>query len=423
MGRRKEDRKKREEAKKLEERRRTEERRLEEIKRREQEIRQEEEKLRRKEEQSRRDELRRQEEDRRRELERERERRNARRRESPNPRVYHNSPSRSSNSRRGRSPPRRSSSDRRQTSSRRRSSSSSRKSALDRLGPKVPVVTRLGAGKVSRKRRRPGSKERSDEKSEKTDEDKDNMQITIAGGDTNETVGSSRKVARDVDIENFTVLDQVGEEDGDKTEATSKPEQNQNKTSIKNEEPVDLEKVVIKRREKKDDRKSTDGKDLIVKKPSSLISKLARRKQTMSSSQLEEKEMTDQERSEIRKRCKAKYAEEEKVTEKVISMAMDLSQFDESETCQLIDSILKEELEETGEENCNSMKDNEAKQVSSEEDSQSLHLENNTETELASEDGKVTNQIEAAAPVQSVDDGHDQLDFEAEDTEEQEKPE
>merc|ERR1712048_1535214 len=240
------------------------------------------------------------------------------------------------------------------------------------------------------------------------------MQITIAGGDANETVGSSRKVARDVDIENFTVLDQVGEEDGDKTEATSKPEQNQNKTSIKNEEPVDLEKVVIKRREKKDDRKSTDGKDLIVKKPSSLISKLAKRKQTMSSSQLEEKEMTDQERSEIRKRCKAKYAEEEKVTEKVISMAMDLSQFDESETCQLIDSILKEELEETGEENCNSIKDN----VSSEEDSQSLHLENNTETELASEAGKVTNQIEAAAPVQSVDDGHDQLDFEAEDTEE-----
>ena len=31
--------------------------------------------------------------------------------------------------------------------------------------------------------------------------------------------------------------------------------------------------------------------------------------------------------------------------------------------------------------------------MSSEEDSQSLHLENNTETELASEDGKVTNQV------------------------------
>ena len=35
------------------------------------------------------------------------------------------------------------------------------------------------------------------------------MQITIAGGDTSDTAGASRKVARDVDIENFTVLDQV----------------------------------------------------------------------------------------------------------------------------------------------------------------------------------------------------------------------
>ena len=35
---------------------------------------------------------------------------------------------------------------------------------------------------------------------------------------------------------------------------------------------------------------------------------------------------------------------------------MDLSNFDESETCQLIDSILKEESEETNEDNCNSTK-------------------------------------------------------------------
>ena len=99
---------------------------------------------------------------------------------------------------------------------------------------------------------------------------------------------------------------QIGDEDGDKSESSSKTEKNQSKSSHKGEEPIDLEKVVIKRREKKDDRKSTDGKDLIVKKPSSLISKLAKRKQLMSSSQPEEKEMTDQERSEIRKRCKAK---------------------------------------------------------------------------------------------------------------------
>ena len=147
------------------------------------------------------------------------------------------------------------------------------------------------------------------------------MQITIAGGDTNDAPGSSRKVARDVDMENFTVLDQViysissdvyfgilqvGEEEGEKSEASSKTEQNQNRSSHKSEEPVDLEKVVIKRREKKDERKSSDGKDLIVKKPSSLISKLAKRKQQMPPSHSEEKELTDQERSEIRKRCKAK---------------------------------------------------------------------------------------------------------------------
>ena len=41
--------------------------------------------------------------------------------------------------------------------------------------------------------------------SETRDEDKDNMQITI---EKNED-GTSRKVARDVDIDNFTVLDQV----------------------------------------------------------------------------------------------------------------------------------------------------------------------------------------------------------------------
>ena len=35
------------------------------------------------------------------------------------------------------------------------------------------------------------------------------MQITIAGGQSAEAEGSSRKVARDVDMENFTVLDQV----------------------------------------------------------------------------------------------------------------------------------------------------------------------------------------------------------------------
>merc|ERR1712029_492912 len=113
------------------------------------------------------------------------------------------------------------------SSSRRRSSSSSRrKSALDRLGPKVPVVSRLGAGKVSRKRRRPGSRERREASG-----DKDNMQITIDGGDKDQG-STSRKVARDVDIENFKVLDEVGEgeEEEKKDENTNEDEPGDDKS-------------------------------------------------------------------------------------------------------------------------------------------------------------------------------------------------
>jgi len=268
---------------------------------------------------------------------------------------------------------------------------------LDRLGPKVPVVSRLGAGKVSRKRRRPGSKERSTENPE---EDKDNMQITIAG-DKNEE-GSSRKVARDVDIESFTVLDQVGEEDGEKKDDAKETETN---GPSKTDEIVDLEKIVIKKREKKDARKSTDGKDLVIKKPSSLISILAKRKQLMSVSQNETVEMTDQERSEIRKRCKAKYSSEDKVTEKVISMALDLVQFDESKTCDLIDQVLKEDIDES----------QEIQDVTEEEAS----LNN----EGVSEKGKDVNPSVSAPAVTVAEDVHDQLDFEADEAEEPEKAE
>ena len=40
------------------------------------------------------------------------------------------------------------------------------------------------------------------------------------------------------------------------------------------------------------------------------------------------------------------YAEEDQVTEKVISMSLDLVHFDETETCLLIDSLLQEESED-----------------------------------------------------------------------------
>ena len=49
---------------------------------------------------------------------------------------------------------------------------------------------------------------RSSAQPEETAE-KDNMQITITAEKVEKETSSGRKVARDVDIENFTVLDQV----------------------------------------------------------------------------------------------------------------------------------------------------------------------------------------------------------------------
>ena len=63
---------------------------------------------------------------------------------------------------------------------------------------------------------------------------------------------------------------------------------------------------MIKKRERKDERKSSDGKDFVVKKPSGLIAKLAKKKKDLPAVQTEIPEMTDQEKSEIRKKCRAK---------------------------------------------------------------------------------------------------------------------
>ena len=102
------------------------------------------------------------------------------------------------------------------------------------------------------------------------------MQITIAV-DKSEEAGTVRKVERDVDIDNFTVVDQVRMEYpnlisivltsafkvfGDDAEKNEEQKNSEDTAGDKPDNVVDLEKVVIKRRDKKDDRKSSDGKDL-----------------------------------------------------------------------------------------------------------------------------------------------------------------
>ena len=59
---------------------------------------------------------------------------------------------------------------------------------------------------------------------------------------------------------------------------------------------------MIKKRERKDERKSSDGKDFVIKKPSGLIAKLAKKKKDMPAVPTEVPDMTDQEKSEIRKK-------------------------------------------------------------------------------------------------------------------------
>jgi len=216
-------------------------------------------------------------------------------------------------------------------------------------------------------------------------------------------------------------LDEVGEgeeeekkdektnedEPGDDKSKEDKSKDEKSKSSSKDPEPVDLDKVVIKKREKKEDKKSSDGKDLIVKKPSSLIAILAKRK-LQNPTSMTEKEFTDQERSEVRKKCKAKFVSEDKVTEKVISMALDIAHFDEDATVQLIESILAEDGSEKKDE----------VQIPSEENDESKKSDDDVKTEMhlvvENEKNQITQLPQIEAPPVSVHDEHEELDFEAE---------
>merc|ERR1711874_578940 len=132
------------------------------------------------------------------------------RRPAERPPTKKQSPPRRHSPRRKSPPPRRSAPQRRSPPPPRRRPSThhSRVSALDRLGPKVPITARLGQG--SRKSKRAVAKE-SPEDSEQADA---NMQITISG----EQGTSGRRVAREVDMENYTTVDQVGDVEVEKAE-------------------------------------------------------------------------------------------------------------------------------------------------------------------------------------------------------------
>jgi len=107
------------------------------------------------------------------------------------------------------------------------------------------------------------------------------MQITITGGQG----GSGRRVAREVDMENYTTVDEVGDVELDKagkeareanlpelTEEDKEKREKKGKERLSKEDErkrkedeklnIDLDKIVIKKRDKKVEEKSSDDKVL-----------------------------------------------------------------------------------------------------------------------------------------------------------------
>merc|ERR1711892_442908 len=308
---------------------------------------------------------------------------------------------------------------------------------LARLGPKVPITARLGQG--SRKTRRPVAKE-SPEDTEPADA---NMQITISGGQG----GGGRRVAREVDMENYTTVDEVGDVEVDKAEKEardaklnemSEAEKEQYKERerkmkdrlLKEEERkrkldeklnVDLDKIVIKKRDKRNEDKSVDDKVLVVKKPNSMIGKLAEKRKELSLLATSATQKSDQEKTELRKKFKEKFLNEEKITEKVLNTALESVFYDEDQGYQLINMLLEEEEEEKQEDDIEQKDQIEVENYEKDEiDENGEGYEKECKDKSNVEDGVENDAAAVNSDDTTVDTAvyaHDELDFEAEEPE------
>eukprot|EP00092_Neocalanus_flemingeri_P101025 GFUD01129103.1.p1 GENE.GFUD01129103.1~~GFUD01129103.1.p1 ORF type:complete len:244 (-),score=111.21 GFUD01129103.1:83-814(-) len=240
------------------------------------------------------------------------------------------------------------------------------------------------------------------------------MQITIPGGQG----GSGRRVAREVDMENYTTVDQVGDVEVEKaekearnaklnemseTERTEFKEQEkkikerllreeERKRKLDEKVNIDLDKVVIKKREKKNEEKSLDDKVLVVKKPNSMIAKLAEKRKELSLLDSSVAPKSDQEKIDLRKKFKEQFVNEEKITEKVLNMALESVFYDEDQGNHLINLLLEQD-----------------------EKKQEADVEQKEENDV--EDAKIDGNIEEVVDGESSVDAHDELDFEAEEPE------
>jgi len=256
--------------------------------------------------------------------------------------------------------------------SRRPGGTSRRVSALARLGPKVPIAARLGGGSSSRahaakktalarlRKEKPSSSAVSGEGEVDT-----GMQITISSKGE-----EGRKVAREVDMENYTTVDQVGDVEAAEKEAKAAREakeagmteaeieegkererkikdrlvrEDDRKKTEEDKLNVDLDKIVIKKLDKRTDEKSGDEKILVVKTPNNLIAKLAEKKKEFTNRIISPESKSDEEKTDIRKKFKEKYQSEERLPEKIINMALESVFHDEQLGEELISKLLEDE--------------------------------------------------------------------------------
>merc|ERR1711934_1311088 len=104
--------------------------------------------------------------------------------------------------------------------------------------------------------------------------------------------------------------------------------------------PVDLDKIVIKKRERKQqEEKSADEKVLVVRTPNSLMGRLAELRKGLPRPQVEPAEKSEEERTVVRRSLREKYKEEEKIT----GTAMESVFFEEAAAEELINKLLEDD--------------------------------------------------------------------------------
>merc|ERR1712173_390329 len=149
--------------------------------------------------------------------------------------------------------------------------------------------------------------------------------------------------------------------------------------------------------------KYSDDKVLVVKKPKSMIAKLAEKRKELSLLATSSTQKSDQEKTELRKKFKEKFLNEEKITEKVLNMALESVFYDEEE--KEMEEKPNIETEQIVEENMES------------ENNLNGVMENVDEPEESKPSNESAVDAMADPAVETSVDAHDELDFEAEEPE------